>query len=210
MIKWIFFDIGSTLVDEDECHKRRFDLIEDEMIAKFGRRLSYEDEILPLAYEGAAMRTSPIGYAAKRLGITFPPYPRELEELYPDTIPALEALSKSYKLGVIANQPKGLEGILNGFGIAKYFDIIAGSDDVGIPKPDERIFSHALDMAGCAPFEALMVGDRFDNDIIPAKALGMRTARIKRGFFAKDHARDESEKPDIEIDDTSELLKLIL
>ena len=208
MIKWIFFDIGSTLVDEDECHERRFDFVEAEMIEKFGRRLSYQDEILPLARGGARERVSPVLYATKKLGISFPRYPREYEKLYADSMEALEALSHRYKLGVIANQPKGLEQILADFGIGKYFDVIVGSDDAGVSKPDERIFLLALERAECAPEDAIMVGDRFDNDIIPAKLLGMKTARIKRGFFAADQARGEAETPDFEIDTVLELLDI--
>ena len=200
MIKWIFFDVGSTLVDEDECHRRRFDFIKDEIMEKFGRYLSYEDEILPLAYKGARERISPILYAAKALGISFPRYPREYERLYPDTEATLEALSGRYKLGIIANQPKGLRAILDDFGIGKYFELVVGSDDVGISKPDPAIFALALTAAKCDPREALMVGDRFDNDIVPAMAAGMRTARIKRGFFSADEARCDAEMPDFEIE----------
>ncbi len=48
-------------------------------------------------------------------------------------------------------------------------------------KPDLEIFRLALQRAGCLPEEAAMVGDRIDNDIRPAKALGMSTIRIVQG-----------------------------
>ena len=48
-------------------------------------------------------------------------------------------------------------------------------------KPDPRIFLWALERAGCRPQDAVMIGDRIDNDIVPAKALGMRTVHLLTG-----------------------------
>ncbi len=46
-------------------------------------------------------------------------------------------------------------------------------------KPDKRIFEKAFELAGCLPTESVMVGDRLDNDIKPAKSLGMKTIWIR-------------------------------
>lgn len=39
-------------------------------------------------------------------------------------------------------------------------------------KPDPKLFTIACAQAGCAPEDAVMIGDRLDNDIAPAKAIG--------------------------------------
>ena len=68
------------------------------------------------------------------------------------------------------------------WGILKYIDLIIASAEEGISKPDSRIFELALERAKCNPSEAVMVGDRIDNDIIPAKKIGMHTIWMKQGF----------------------------
>jgi FMN phosphatase YigB (HAD superfamily) len=61
---------------------------------------------------------------------------------------------------------------------------------------DTRIFEIALERAQCKTEEAIMIGDRVDNDIIPAKALGMHTIWIKQGFGRYWNVMSESEKAD--------------
>ena len=60
--------------------------------------------------------------------------------------------------------------------------MIAASADLGLAKPHKGIFEKALELAGCEAHESVMVGDRLDNDIIPAKKLGMKTVWIRMGL----------------------------
>lgn len=75
-------------------------------------------------------------------------------------------------------------------------------------KPDIRIFEYALDKANCTPQEACMIGDRLDNDILPAKALGIKTVWIKQGFGVLQKPLSKSEEPDHFINNLSELLEI--
>ena len=75
-------------------------------------------------------------------------------------------------------------------------------------KPDIRIFEYALDKANCTPQDACMIGDRLDNDILPAKSLGMKTVWIKQGFGALQKPLSKSEEPDHTINNLAELLKI--
>ena len=77
-------------------------------------------------------------------------------------------------------------------------------------KPDPRIFETALEKAGCPPHEAVMIGDRLDNDVAPAKALGMKTVRVRQGFGVLQSPRSEADTPDFEIGSLSELPALFL
>lgn len=63
-------------------------------------------------------------------------------------------------------------------GILDCFDALVISEDVGVEKPDPRIFRVALDRLNLLPDEALMVGDSLERDVKGAKALGMKTAHI--------------------------------
>ncbi|MBU1948997.1 MAG: HAD-IA family hydrolase, partial [Candidatus Eisenbacteria bacterium] len=79
------------------------------------------------------------------------------------------------QLGLIANQLKEVLPALDRAGWDGLFRVRAISELVGSKKPDLAIFRWALDRAGCRPEEAVMIGDRVDNDIAPAKRIGMRT-----------------------------------
>ena len=137
------------------------------------------------------------------------PYRGELETLYPDAIPVLNAFSQKYSLGVIANQAQGLQKRLEEWHIAHYFSAFASSWDVGVSKPDPAIFRYALSLAGCAPERALMIGDRLDNDIFPAKALGMKTLRIMQGFGALQIPKSPDYIPDLTVCSLKELLTVL-
>lgn len=83
------------------------------------------------------------------------------------------------------------------------------SAEAGLAKPDLRIFKLALQKACCLPEEAIMIGDRLDNDIIPAKAIGMHTVWIKQGFAAYQSIPENEEAPDAVIESLTELLPML-
>ena len=196
---WIFFDVGSTLVDEAAAYDHRA----MEMLS--GTDISFADfdkKRIELAMEGLDGNSAAIEF----FGLTKTPWNSEDEVLFCDARATLDVLkSRGYKLGIIANQNAGLEDRLRDFRILEYFDIVVSSAEIGAAKPDMLIFEKALAMAGCAPCEALMVGDRLDNDIFPAKALGMGTAWIKSGLAAHQDDRFALGKADFIIQKLSDL-----
>ena len=121
----------------------------------------------------------------------------------------LKTLHDKYKIGIIANQLPGTEERLQAFGIRKYIDVIAASSDEGVAKPDKRLFQIALEKADCASEQAVMIGDRIDNDIVPAKESGMKTIWIKKGPGRYWKISCEKETPDYEVSSLSDLLKIL-
>jgi len=83
------------------------------------------------------------------------------------------------RLGLIANQGREARDRLDALGWLGAFGVVVFSEEVGRYKPDPDLFRHALGLAGAEPGECLMVGDRLDNDIAPAAALGMATAWVR-------------------------------
>ena len=77
-------------------------------------------------------------------------------------------------------------------------------------KPDKKIFEMALNRAGCRPERAMMIGDRIDNDIIPAKKLGMKTIWIKQGFGKYWNITNDEEKADYEVDNLTAICDIVL
>lgn len=113
--------------------------------------------------------------ALRYFGLQRPAWRSDLEVLYPETTSLLRNLHQDYAIGIIANQVAGLEKRLENWSIHQWIDLCVSSAEVGMAKPDKRIFQLALERAGCSPRQACMIGDRLDNDIRPAKALGMKT-----------------------------------
>lgn len=174
-IQWLFFDIGSTLVDESKAYEHR---IRDTI--KSGN-ISYErfyNAMIDFAKQGL----NAYNEAVHRFGLNRTPWHSEDEVLYPGTISTLDALSKRYKIGIIANQLPGAQERLNKMGISEYICMVASSAEAGIAKPDPAIFRLALEQANCAAENSVMIGDRLDNDIIPAKQLGMYTIWVRQGL----------------------------
>ncbi|MBE6627249.1 MAG: HAD family hydrolase [Ruminococcaceae bacterium] len=203
MIKWIFFDIGSTLVDETEAYDRRV----REMIAGTNITIEEFDNVrISLARQGLDGNSS----AIKHFGLTKTPWHSEDEVPYSDAHSTLAALiDKGYKLGIIANQNFGVAERLESWGLRQYFDVIASSAEVGYSKPDKEIFEKAFEIAGCYAEESVMVGDRLDNDIIPAKALCMKTVWIKNGLAKYQSSELGEGIADSQIDSLSELLSIL-
>ena len=202
-IKWIFFDVGSTLVDETEAYNHRA----REMISGTGITFKEFDDIrIALAKQGLDGNSAAIKY----FGLTKTPWHSEDELPYSDTQSTLAALvDKGYKLGIIANQKLGTKERLDSWGLRQYFDVIAASAEIGYAKPDKEIFEKAFELAKCTAAESMMVGDRLDNDIIPAKSLGMKTVWIKNGLAQHQNIELGEGVADYQIHSLSEILLIL-
>ncbi|HEV2844980.1 MAG TPA: HAD family hydrolase, partial [Thermoanaerobaculia bacterium] len=88
--------------------------------------------------------------------------------------------ARRYRLCCIANQPPEALAVLRDLGFERHLEHIFLDTLVHASKPDPRIFLKALEWMGASPGEVVFVGDRLDNDIAPARRLGMRTAWLKR------------------------------
>ena len=102
-----------------------------------------------------------------------PPY------LNPDAHRVLQQLKDRNKLiGLICNTGLtlgfGLRRFLAREGVAKYFDLMLFSDEVGIRKPDPRIFHIVAQKLNVKPYEIVHVGDNLKNDVWGAKNAGLK------------------------------------
>ena len=172
-IRWLFFDIGSTLVDETEAIAHR---IRDTIDGTDVRFAQFEEKMKQFASYGSS------GYAeaAAYFHLVKTPWHSEDERPYGDCVSTLlELKTRGYSLGVIANQLPGTDARLQAWGLLPFFSVIAASAERGFSKPAPELFLWALDRANCAPQDAVMIGDRLDNDILPAKQLGMQTVWVQ-------------------------------
>ena len=151
--------------------------------------------------------------SSKELGERLKPqfaWRKDLEKPYPDAERVVSALSRRYRIGVIANQSAGTEARLERWGLLRYISLVVASTEVGLAKPDLAIFKLAIERAGSAATQTVMIGDRVDNDITPAKFLGWKTIRVKQGLSQGQAPIDHSQEPDFEVQRLDEILGILL
>ncbi len=109
-----------------------------------------------------------------------------------ETLSALRELG--VRVGIVGNQTSRGGGILRSLDLPA--DFIATSEDWGVAKPAAEFFAKVAEAASTSADEIVYVGDRIDNDIVPAKKAGMRTAFVQRGPWGWIF-RDELEVTDL-------------
>ena len=114
-------------------------------------------------------------------------YTLERGDFYPDALPCLGALrAAGFRIGIAGNQPEAAETSLAALGVPA--DFIASSARWGVEKPDPAFFAKVVEAAGVAAGAIAYVGDRLDNDVLPARAAGMLSVFIRRGPWGVIHA----------------------
>jgi FMN phosphatase YigB (HAD superfamily) len=127
------------------------------------------------------------------------------EDLYPDAIPCLlELRERGIRVLVAGNQPIEAEAALARIGLPA--DVIASSAGWGIAKPDAGFFAKIIEVAGEPAHRIAYVGDRLDNDVLPARAAGMLTVFLRRGPWGWMHAEHpDVAQADLRLDDLARL-----
>jgi putative hydrolase of the HAD superfamily len=113
-----------------------------------------------------------------------------------------------YFLGLISNVtllPELMRADIEALGIAQHLDRAMFSSEVGVRKPDERIFRRMLDELGVEPEEAVFVGDRLLDDVAGAHNVGMR-AVLTHEFRQEEPS---SIQPDAVIDRLPKLIDVL-
>ncbi|MGZ4133198.1 MAG: HAD-IA family hydrolase [Actinomycetota bacterium] len=101
--------------------------------------------------------------------------------LFDDVVPALDLLAGwGPTFGVVSNYEAWLEDLLGVLGVRDRFAVRVISGEVGVEKPDPRIFLLALERAGVEAADAVYVGDNPEFDVWPAATLGMTPVLIDR------------------------------
>ena len=118
-------------------------------------------------------------------------------EVFPEVEPLLELLANHYALGVVTNGNADVRRL----GLADYFKFALCAEDIGIAKPDARLFHEALQRGGVSPAAAVHVGDHPGDDIAGAQQAGLRAV-----WFNPTGKVWEAERlPDAEIRSLTEL-----
>ncbi|MGP3963618.1 HAD family hydrolase [Nonomuraea sp. 3N208] len=210
MIKAVVFDVGETLIDETRIWSR------------WAERLGVSSLVLMGALGGMAALDRPHADAFELIRPGFDLDAEEAawerddpdglrnrfdaDDLYPDVREALSELrAAGYQVIIAGNQPRRAYEALVAMDLPA--DSVHTSEGWGVEKPQPEFFAKVAAVAGREPAEILYVGDRLDNDVLPAARAGMRTALLRRGPWGYLHAaRPEAAAADVVVDDLHALL----
>jgi HAD superfamily hydrolase (TIGR01662 family) len=176
-LKAVVFDVGETLVDEERWWRHVAD--------REGLQPHVVWAALGVTIERGEEHTALWGH----LGIGHPPrwwteIPYALEDLYPDALDCLERVrALGLRVGIVGNQTEALERWARAAALPA--DVIASSASLGVRKPDTAFFERITELMGCEPGEIAYVGDRVDNDVLPAAAVGLRAIHVRRGPWGR-------------------------
>ncbi len=189
MIRAVFFDVGETLVDETRQWAGWADWLGVTTLTFFAAlgaviaRGEHHRSVFELLAPGFDLKAEQEKRHAAGLG-----YEIEVRDLYPDALPVLTRLKAAgLKVGIAGNQPEGAEDALRRAGIA--VDHLASSARWGVEKPSPEFFARVVTTANMPPSEIAYVGDRVDNDVLPARVAGMHGIFVVRGPWGVLHAR---------------------
>ena len=202
--RWVCLDVGETLIDEtriwsiwaNELRIPRLTLFAA-IGAVIAREGEHRDIFGVFGIEDWPMRVE----AVESVYGGFQP-----DDLYPDALASIEGLrAAGYRLAIVANQPAVRSEELRALGVSA--DVIAMSEEMGVAKPELAFFSRALElMGGAGPDDVAYVGDRVDNDVLPAMAAGLRSIWLRRGPWGIIQRLPEGERPALVVDSLDELV----
>lgn len=131
------------------------------------------------------------------------------QDLYPDVRPCLRELDDlGFRVIIAGNQPAQRSRQLRDLDLPH--EVIVTSDEVGAGKPDPTFFTALLARAEITdPADAMYVGDRVDNDVLPAAALGIRTCWLRRGPWGHLQDLPDDHQADLVLDGLGELPLLL-
>ena len=201
-IKHIFFDLDNTLWDFNTNSKKTFvkilklnnvDISIDDFMDVYLPindhywKLYREEKVSleKLRFERFSKTFSRLGYKVSDGKISsliqdYIKYLSTYNNLIEGARELLDSLHSIYKLHVITNGHRDIQlKKIEQAGLTPFFQNIITSDDVGVKKPNPKIFRYALDISNALPEESLMIGDDYEADIIGAKNVGFKTCFVK-------------------------------
>ena len=215
--KAITFDIGGVLYSDDvfkraikralielnpNVTEAKFDQVyEEHLISQSGSLRSK----LCLEFLGDMQRKEEL------LRLTDKYWLFESSDMYQDCLLQIKELKNAgYSVGIIANQPATVKETLAKDQILQYLDFLGISALVGLEKPNPALFQLAVDSLGFAANEIVHVGNRIDNDVIPAKSIGMKTVWLRRGEANPNPSENDLNQADLTVTDLNNLMDALI
>jgi FMN phosphatase YigB (HAD superfamily) len=181
-VKAVVFDVGETLFSEERSWAAWADwlgvapwTLAAALGATIERRSDHRSafELLRPGFDLGREQ-------AARAAAGVPDDPTALYDVHADAAPCVERLrAAGLRIGVAANQPAAVEPLVRR--LLDDGELLGISEVWGLAKPDPRFFARIASQLDLAPADIAYVGDRVDNDVMPALAAGMVTVHVRRG-----------------------------
>jgi FMN phosphatase YigB (HAD superfamily) len=201
----VVFDVGETLLDESRVWSEwaRWLGVSDLTLAGLlGATIARGQDHV----EALRLVKPGLDLATERRARADAGAPDELRpgDLYPDALPCIAALREMGLLvGAAGNTGAEVERFLRA---SCGVDVVASSGGLGVAKPAPAFFAAIAELVGVGPSRIAYVGDRVDNDVLPAQAAGMLAVHIRRGPWGHLHAgMPQAARADIRIESLAEL-----
>lgn len=190
-IKAVIWDIGGVLVRTEDPTPR------DELATALGVSTDTLNHLFFSGPEGTRAQLGQITieklliHIRQELNLDQTKFPNLIDlffsgdSLDKSLIRYIRQLKPSHKTGIISNAWSQLDDLLREWGIEDAFDVVIGSGDVGIMKPDPRIYQMALEGLDIQPQQAVFIDDFIEN-IRGAQALGIHTIHFRNRIQAID------------------------
>ena len=205
--RWVCLDVGETLIDEtrvwstwaDELGVPRLTFLAA-LGAVIARGGDHRDVFPIFGADDWQLRLPAVEAAYGGLSA---------DDLYPDALRAIDGLRDAgYRVAIVANQPAVRTDELRAIGVDA--DVVAMSEELGVAKPDPAFFNRIRELMGSPdPGSVAYVGDRVDNDVMPAGAAGMRAVWIRRGPWGFIQLMPPDSSPALVVDSLDELVNRI-
>jgi HAD superfamily hydrolase (TIGR01509 family) len=167
----VVFDVGETLVDETRMWERAADAAGVPRFTLMG------------VLGGLAARGEHHGRVWEILDVERRASTWELADFYDDALPCLRDLrARGILVGAVGNTPAAAERLLE-----PHVDFVGSSVRWGVEKPAPAFFARLLAETERPPSDVAYVGDRVDNDVVPALAAGMVAVHVRRGPWGHLH-----------------------
>lgn len=206
MIRAVVFDVGETLLDERGLWCRWADWLGVPLehfmdaLRDVIQRGAHHRQVFEVFRPGFDFEAA---VSARRTAGDDPGF--RTEDFHADALPCLKRLrSAGYRVGIAGNTSAATERFLTE--AAAPADFISSAATWATEKPSPQFFARVVDAAGFAPAEIAYVGDRMDNDVLPAMRAGLAGVFLRRGLWADVHRNSpDASCASIVIDDLTEL-----
>jgi putative hydrolase of the HAD superfamily len=181
-IRAVFFDFGGVILKtfdgvDHVAIEDRFKLEPKSLRLMVYRDSRYMDfQVGKCTYDEwvTSIRTAMDAQIPDRAADVIKAYFEADHALNPDMVDLVRRLHGRYKLGIISNTVPGMEDRLVERipDLIQMFDVLVGSGDAGMAKPDHAIFHHAMKLAGVQPQESVFTDD-YNKHAEAAREVGM-------------------------------------
>jgi putative hydrolase of the HAD superfamily len=225
--KGVLVDFGGTLAFLDEMKNQQYDTALLSVLRKYGYTGPLEDLSSVLANIYLNSTTGELktlqefwSLMLRKLGMPEDPkllvdlqevsdnYATKMWKLYDGVLATLATLKEKYKLALVSNCAVGADKLIHSLGLDNFFRCNILSYQVGVRKPNKRMYCEALRCLKLEAKECVFVADEI-SDLEGAREIGLATILVRQGSSMFQEAKDVNFKPDFQISQIADVTKIL-